>query len=192
MAFTFGFSEIISLAGFANQLYTQRVSFNEAAITAQKENASNALDAKLRGIELEANLQIIGEQKALEGIDLGYDLFDIAFETRKAKASAMAERAQPGSVSLESYKLHFNNIDRQGRKAAFRRNLNYGTRVRNLDIETTGLRRNVLIQNLSTSFVEGPSATGLQLAQIGLAIDTVKELGFVKDPKTGKTVSRFS
>jgi len=189
VAFTFG--DAISLAGFATDRYKQRVSFNEATLVAKRQNDRDAINDRNRNTILQINNQLRGEQTALEGIAAAYDMQDIAWAVRRRKATAMAERAGGMGISGQNYAAHFRNIERHGLNAGKVRMRNYGTRVRNIEIEGHADYIKTLLANLSTDFVEGPSQTGLQLAGIGLGISAVKEIGFTVDPKTGKKVSRF-
>ena len=186
----FSFYDAFSLGTFALKAYENRQSFNllnqKAAIANQKRIA----DAQQRNETLRLNQQLIGQEKALEAKALGFDLRDIALETRRAKATALVKFGGQASIDSQSYNLHNINISRQGAQARIRRSLNYGTRIRRLDIELEGKRRATVAANKSANFTLAPDTTGLALSQLGLGISAVKELGFVTDPKTGRQVPR--
>jgi hypothetical protein len=186
----FSFYEVLSLGTFALKAYENRQSFDLSNQNVAIANQKRIADAQQRNETLRLNQQLIGQEKALEAKALGFDLRDIALETRRAKATALVKFGGQAGIDSQSYNLHNINIGRQGAQARIRRSLNYGTKVRRLDIELEGQRRATIAANRSASFALAPDTTGLALSQLGLGISAVKELGFVTDPKTGRQVPR--
>lgn len=186
----FSFYEVLSLGTFALKAYENRQSFDLSNQNVAIANQKRIADAQQRNETLRLNQQLIGQEKALEAKALGFDLRDIALETRRAKATALVKFGGQAGIDSQSYNLHNINISRQGAQARNRRSLNYGTKVRRLDIELEGQRRATIAANRSASFALAPDTTGLALSQLGLGISAVKELGFVTDPKTGRQVPR--
>lgn len=186
----FSFYDAFSLGTFAVKSYEKKQSFNLASQKAAIANQKRVADAQQRNETLGINQQLIGQEKALEGKSLGYDLWDLAFENRRNKASALVKFSGQAGIDSQSYNLHNINIARQGAKVKNRRLLNYGTRIERLDVELQGKRRATIAANRSASFTLDPDSTGLALSQLGLGISAVKELGFETDPKTGRQVPR--
>jgi len=187
---SFSFYDVFSLGTFAVKSYEKKQSFNLASQEVAIANQKRVADAQQRNETLGINQQLIGQEKALEAKALGFDLRDIALETRRAKATALVKFSGQAGIDSQSYNLHNINISRQGAQARVRRSLNYGTRIRRLDIELAGQRRATVAANRSATFTLAPDTTGLALSQLGLGISAAKELGFVTDPKTGRQVPR--
>jgi len=187
----FGFTDALSLGAFAVKGYQNRQSFNFDLQNAYIQNQKRVFDAHQRNETLRINEQLISEQKALEAKALGFDLRDIAMEARRAKASSLAQFSGQAGIDSQSFYAHNINISRQGAQARARRTLNYGTRVRRLDVEMVSKRRATVAANRSASFTLAPDTTGLALSQLGLGISAFEKVGFELDPKTGKQVPRF-
>ena len=188
---SFGWAEAFTLGSHALNIYQENVKYDELSLEAARRNAQTRRNAQIRNQTLGANDQIRGEQAALEAKSYAFDSWEIALETRRAKASAMAERAQTGGFTIDNYKSHFDNISRSGARARSRRLLNYGTRIRNLQIEGEGDRRATVAKNFSANFIQGPSKTGLVLANLGIGLDAAKDIGFEKSVKSDKLVPRW-
>ena len=188
---SWGWGESLQLAGFAFNVFQNNLEYDQLALDAARRNAQNRTNAQIRNETLGANDRIRGEQAALEAKSYAYDMFEIAQETRRAKASAMAARAQTGGFTIQNYQGHFDNISRNGFRASHRRFLNYGTRLRNIEIEGEGARRATVAQNWAANFMEGPSKTGLVYANLGIGFDAAEKLAFTKDVESGKQVPRW-
>jgi len=186
----FSFFDKLTLGAFAVQAYQNKVSFDLANQQAFLTNQKRLFDAQQRNQTLAENEQIISQQKALELKSLGFDMQDIAFLARREKASALAKFAGQAGINSQSFRLHTDNIARQGYNARSRRNFNYGTRIKNLDIELKGQRRATIAANRAASFILTPDATGLALSQLGLGISAIKEVGYTVNPTTGKVTPK--
>ena len=188
---SWGWVESVQTANFAFNLFEKNLEYDELALDAARRNAQNRTNAQIRNTTLGANDHIRGEQAALEAKSYAYDIREIAQETIRTKATAMAERAQTGGFTIQNYRAHFNNIKNNGSRASYRRYLNYGTRVRNLKIEGEGARRATIAKNWAANFIQGPSKTGLIYANLGIGLDAAEKLAFTKDVETGKQVPRW-
>tara|TARA_R110002167_G_scaffold123700_1_gene302747 strand:+ start:50 stop:646 length:597 start_codon:yes stop_codon:yes gene_type:complete len=187
--FTFG--NALTLAGFATTALQKRESYNADVLTAQRQNQKIANDRQTRLATLARNQELIGQEKMLEMISFGFDSNLIFKQTRAAKATALAKFSSFGSLSSQSLNMHVNNIARAGAEARKVRSYNYGTRVNRLGVEAESLLRATIAANKSANFLEAPSSTGLSLANLGLGISAFNQVGFKKDPESGKSLPSF-
>ena len=136
----------------------------------------------------ERNYQLINEEQMATMVANGLDKFEIAKEIRRNKAQALARRGGTGSLSSASLQGSLNNIQREGSNAILRKDLNFGSKLRNLQIErdnvaiqTAGLNNQAFNQITQSADL---LSTGLSLAGVNLDL---KKKQLKLDPTTGLT-----
>ena len=187
--FTFG--NALTLAGFAVTALQKRESYNADVLTAQRQNQKIANDRQTRLETLARNQELIGQELMLQMKASGFESFEIMKQTRAAKATALAKYGSSGSLGSQSLSMHVNNIARTGAEARRANSYNYGIRAKRLGVEAESLLRSTIAANKSANFLEAPSSTGLSLTNLGLGISAFDQVGFKKDPESGKSLPSF-
>ena len=189
MAFTF--DNALTLGSIFVKGFQQRDSFNVASQQAFRANQKAANDRIVRNETLQLNQQLIRQEQMLEMKALGFDLNDIAKQTRAAKATALATFGSQGGMTSPSLEAHLLNLSMQVADALRSINYNYGVRYMQAEVGLVSIFRATDAANRSANFIEAPSQTGLNLSALGLGIDAVRQVGFKKNVKTNKKELSF-
>jgi hypothetical protein len=183
-----GFGEYLTLASYAMK-GAGAIKRNQDAYTNDIDSIRNARAQTLLNNQLaERNQGLISEQRIATMRAHGFDKFEIAKQIRAGKAATIAQRGGSGSLSSGALNASLANIQRIGSEALRRKELNFGMKLRNLEIESQNVyigarTANQAAFNKITS-TQSNLGTGLQLAQIG--VGAIKDLGFEKNETTGE------
>ena len=184
-----GFDEYLTLTNYTIK-GAKAIKRNQDAYTNDIDSIRNAKAQALLNNQLaERNQGLISEQRIATMRAHGFDKFEIAKQIRAGKAATIAQRGGSGSLSSGALNASLANIQRIGSEALRRKELNFGMKLRNLEIESQNVyigarTANQAAFNKITS-TQSNLGTGLQLAQIG--VGAIKDLGFEKNVITGET-----